>query len=966
MEDGNATCYCVPDFHGHNCQYKYNDCLPYAPRCMNGGTCIDGVDSFQCSCPDYSSGVLCECLSSPHGVSCKELPSWFDPEIYFPFPIDVFTVKNISVMSIEPTTIILDSRETLSTFTVSTDHKFFIETYSIERSIQTSYTMETRPSTILHPSFVSDLYLNDISKTQVIGQIETESSVFATPFITIPLSESISSSVLESLQITSTPTISKSLPMSIEITPTDELLFASTALLSTSEVIPSTSKISLETSLLHVPTSKVFTLSDSIDTERFTPSEIPITSLIETGISSLIPHYKTDEITDKITKPFQTFIKDSESMFLSYTKIKTDAESYFYSVTTERASEYSYPVFSFDSLMAKTTKFFKYWTIVFPTTLLEIPVSSQFKETDVKTDYKSAESVDSTVEKTIKLKSLGVDSEIVSEPLETTVVSSPSLKQDVHTYKEVYSPTLHRDFMTTLIEIPVTEIGKTQDVSVTQSDKVVLQTLSEVPMMETLTVVDILQTKQVTRRPELETSLIDFSTFGIFTYVDYSIKGTPTVITHREGERDLVDKTKIQEDHSLIFVETVEPKTDIGFKSDLVQSSFFDMTDGFLKSTFIYSEEHTDIIKTSIKIDGSVSKSVTDILPIYPTKVASIYTGTTKAAALTPSPFQTLLPVEKTVRPTFPLTLLTERYIPIPTTGLVFTTITTTPTIPEVDYTLYYDNVSTSFSSRNNYRRNIYIKQECSLICNNGGACIPSVSGDQCNCLFNYSGEYCEIYRYVTKTYFTGFFVSKTSIEDLSLREGVKVYIQVTSESPNGLIAYSEGNADSFFMILLRNSLLQFVFSCGLQTVSFLQGNRKLISHSKTDILIRLWWTPYSTFVPWGRGKCRASLQVNESIPVYSEQESASSDVKLSSIFLGGLPNNYVSPLVVKAGFLPRLRGCISLLEVNDEEFDVWLTSIEGEGVEECGSKLCPTNACHNGGSCTPGIAEWRCICPER
>lgn len=35
MEDHNATCYCVPDFHGAQCQDQYNDCLPYAPRSVH-------------------------------------------------------------------------------------------------------------------------------------------------------------------------------------------------------------------------------------------------------------------------------------------------------------------------------------------------------------------------------------------------------------------------------------------------------------------------------------------------------------------------------------------------------------------------------------------------------------------------------------------------------------------------------------------------------------------------------------------------------------------------------------------------------------------------------------------------------------------------------------------------------------------------------------------------------------------
>lgn len=35
-------------------------------RCSNGGTCIDGVDNFTCSCPPNLTGVFCECLILPN------------------------------------------------------------------------------------------------------------------------------------------------------------------------------------------------------------------------------------------------------------------------------------------------------------------------------------------------------------------------------------------------------------------------------------------------------------------------------------------------------------------------------------------------------------------------------------------------------------------------------------------------------------------------------------------------------------------------------------------------------------------------------------------------------------------------------------------------------------------------------------------------------------------------------------
>ncbi|XP_069936017.1 protein eyes shut-like [Cherax quadricarinatus] len=165
-------------------------------------------------------------------------------------------------------------------------------------------------------------------------------------------------------------------------------------------------------------------------------------------------------------------------------------------------------------------------------------------------------------------------------------------------------------------------------------------------------------------------------------------------------------------------------------------------------------------------------------------------------------------------------------------------------------------------------------------------------------------------------------------------------------------------------MLLLRNSLLQFVFSCGLQTVSFLQGNDKLSRNYQTDVSVRMWWTPYRLDAPWGPGMCSASMQVNGTAPIYSEQRSSSPRVILGLLYLGGLPSSYSSPMVVKAGFLPRLKGCVSLLEVNGREVDAWVSSVSGERVEECGSSLCPAGSCYNGGSCVPGPALWSCRCP--
>ncbi|TSV02075.1 Protein jagged-1 [Bagarius yarrelli] len=65
---GNFTCVCLPGFTGSYCHENVNDCA--SSPCVNGGTCLDGVNSFSCVCRSGWEGRLCErevneCASEP-------------------------------------------------------------------------------------------------------------------------------------------------------------------------------------------------------------------------------------------------------------------------------------------------------------------------------------------------------------------------------------------------------------------------------------------------------------------------------------------------------------------------------------------------------------------------------------------------------------------------------------------------------------------------------------------------------------------------------------------------------------------------------------------------------------------------------------------------------------------------------------------------------------------------------------
>lgn len=63
-------CICRDGFEGNHCQDDVNDCVPQP--CYNGGKCIDGVNWFLCECALGFTGPDCrinvnECASNPCG-----------------------------------------------------------------------------------------------------------------------------------------------------------------------------------------------------------------------------------------------------------------------------------------------------------------------------------------------------------------------------------------------------------------------------------------------------------------------------------------------------------------------------------------------------------------------------------------------------------------------------------------------------------------------------------------------------------------------------------------------------------------------------------------------------------------------------------------------------------------------------------------------------------------------------------
>uniref|UniRef100_A0A8C9ELG0 Delta-like protein n=1 Tax=Pavo cristatus TaxID=9049 RepID=A0A8C9ELG0_PAVCR len=79
---GKFTCECNKGFTGTYCHENINDCE--SNPCKNGGTCIDGVNSYKCICSDGWEGTYCEtnindCSKNPchNGGTCRDLVNDF-------------------------------------------------------------------------------------------------------------------------------------------------------------------------------------------------------------------------------------------------------------------------------------------------------------------------------------------------------------------------------------------------------------------------------------------------------------------------------------------------------------------------------------------------------------------------------------------------------------------------------------------------------------------------------------------------------------------------------------------------------------------------------------------------------------------------------------------------------------------------------------------------------------------------
>uniref|UniRef100_A0AAG5DCS2 EGF-like domain-containing protein n=1 Tax=Anopheles atroparvus TaxID=41427 RepID=A0AAG5DCS2_ANOAO len=234
--------------------------------------------------------------------------------------------------------------------------------------------------------------------------------------------------------------------------------------------------------------------------------------------------------------------------------------------------------------------------------------------------------------------------------------------------------------------------------------------------------------------------------------------------------------------------------------------------------------------------------------------------------------------------------------------------------------------------------------QKCDeTVCKNGGTCFMSTNGVRCHCNFRYVGPFCNIPVRIqnaafSKDSFLRHIIYRRDNSIHTVRPNTTVFGQaaaimvrfsakLTSREGLILLASAEGEEGYHYVALfLHNGLLQFQFSCGLQTMLLSEIEGIVNNGSELKVKVQLNFNDrYS--------HCNASLHVNETLAMSGEQPAwlanldshqqpermkVLNSIRQSWLHLGGRPFKTMYTLSHNISRYHGFTGCINELEINN------------------------------------------------
>lgn len=138
--------------------------IGFLSRCFNGGSCIDGVDSYLCSCPDGFFGTNCEC--PPEAVDDPSLCINVNESVSWELPSREILNSWTTTYAPEETTLFpSDDRLDIGPLGLERDPP------EIHGSIDPSQVMGLSPTSLIVYNFsdpVTSLYIYEMSSSDLI------------------------------------------------------------------------------------------------------------------------------------------------------------------------------------------------------------------------------------------------------------------------------------------------------------------------------------------------------------------------------------------------------------------------------------------------------------------------------------------------------------------------------------------------------------------------------------------------------------------------------------------------------------------------------------------------------------------------------------------------------------------------------------------------------------------------------
>lgn len=224
------------------------------------------------------------------------------------------------------------------------------------------------------------------------------------------------------------------------------------------------------------------------------------------------------------------------------------------------------------------------------------------------------------------------------------------------------------------------------------------------------------------------------------------------------------------------------------------------------------------------------------------------------------------------------------------------------------------------------------------LKCYNGGSCVVTTEGAKCVCRFDRTDPHCRTLIKIRNAAFAGdsylsHLIYSDNHPDFDLKPldnvlPINVELKARTRATDGLIfvALAQGPKGGHYTALfLHKGLLQFQFSCGLQTMLLSELEAPINNGNEFTIQVALDFSR-------NHSHCNASLRINDTLAMSGDQPTwlgaknlGKSDKTISSVWLhlGGSPQ---TPVVLMSG-LPNgqgFSGCLHTLRINDEQKDIF------------------------------------------